>query len=99
MSLQQVRVRVRRTGLGTVAAGGSLGVPFAVRSLVLNLFGAPGHTLLGGGTLGRGQRCAVSGKGFRKHAVHRIGPTAIMLDDLVGDVGHKETRLLCRTGG
>src|SRR5258705_13794926 len=77
-------------GLGTVAAGGGLGVPFAVGRLVFDRLGTAGHTLLGGGALGGGQRCGMGREGFRKHAIKGVGPAAVMLNDLVGYTGHCE---------
>ena len=50
-------------GLGTVAAGGGLGVPFAVGGLVFDRLGAAGHALLGGGALGGGKRRGMGRKG------------------------------------
>src|ERR1700726_589771 len=75
-----LRHRLRRildVGLGTVAAGGGFGVPFAVRGLVFDRLGAAGHALLGGGALGRRKRRGVGREGFRKHAVHGVGPAAV----------------------
>ena len=37
-------------GLGTVAAGGGFGVPFAISGFVLDRFGPPRHPLLRSGT-------------------------------------------------
>src|SRR5580693_1505157 len=42
-------------GIGTVAAGGGLGVPFAVGGLVFDRLGAARHALLGGNPLGGGK--------------------------------------------
>ena len=50
-------------GLGTVAAGGGLGVPFAVGGLVFDRLGAAGHALLGGGALGGGEGRGMGRKG------------------------------------
>jgi hypothetical protein len=54
----------------------------------LNDLGAAGHTLLQRSSMRSSQRCTMVGKGFRKHAIDRIGPTTIMLNDLVYDVNH-----------
>src|SRR6202043_2308262 len=55
-------------GLGAVAAGGGLDVPFAVGGLVFDRLGPPRHALLGGGALGGRKRRGAGRKGFRKHA-------------------------------
>src|ERR1700676_3638031 len=77
-------------GLGTVAAGGGLGVPFAVGGLVFDCLGAARHALLGGGAFGGGKRLGMGREAFRKHAIHRVGPAAVMLDDLVSHMAHGE---------
>src|SRR4051794_21699986 len=79
-------------GLRAVAAGGGLGVPLAVGGFVFDGFGAPGHPLLGGRALGCSERRGMRRERFREHAVNGISPSAIMLDDLVGDMGHRGTR-------
>src|ERR1700731_4065537 len=76
-------------GLGTVAAGGGFGVPSAVGGFVFDRLGSAGHALLGGGAPGGGQRRGVVRKRLGKHPVDGIGPAAVMLNDLVGDVGHE----------
>src|ERR1700721_3139613 len=81
-------------GVGTVAAGGGFGVPLAVGGLVLDRLGTAGHALLGGGALGGGECCGMGREGFRKNAVDGVGPAAVMLNDLVGDVGHRELAFL-----
>src|SRR6202022_3547352 len=77
-------------GLGTVAAGGGLGMPLAVGGLIFDRLGTAGHALLGGGALGGGEGCRAGREGFRKHAIDGVGPAAVMLDDLVGHVTHLE---------
>src|ERR1700760_754902 len=74
--------------LGTVTAGGSFGMPFAIGGFVLDRFGSPRYPLLGSGTPRRRESCGMAHKGFRKHAIDGVGPAAIMLDDLVGDMRH-----------
>src|SRR3982074_843528 len=59
-------------GLGTVAAGGGLGMPLAVGGLIFDCFGTAGHALLGGGALGGGERRRTGREGFRKHAVDGV---------------------------
>src|SRR5262249_54705427 len=78
-------VRVR-----TVAAGRGLGVPLPVRSLVLDHLGAAGRALLGGGAPRGGEGRGMRPERFGKNAVDGIGPAAVVLDDLVGDVAHRE---------
>src|ERR1700746_88466 len=72
-------------GLGTIDAGGGFGVPFAVRSLVFDDFGASRRALFLGGALGSGECRGMGRKTFRKYAVDGVGPAAVVLDDLVGD--------------
>src|SRR4051794_29272368 len=79
--------------LGTVAASGGLGVPFAVRRLVFDHLGPAGNALLGRGAAGSGHRIHTVRETLRKRAVDGVGPTAIMLDDLVADVAHRELPL------
>src|SRR5437899_5120873 len=61
--------RILDIGLGTVAAGGSLDVPFAVRRLVFDRLGTAGHALLGGGALRGGYRRGMGREGCRNHAI------------------------------
>src|SRR5664280_3751722 len=63
-------------------------MPFAVGRLVFDRLGAPGHALLGGGAPCGGKCGGVAREGFRKYAIDGVGPAAVMLNDLVGDVGH-----------
>src|SRR5438477_4101744 len=66
-------------GLRTVAAGGGLGVPFAVGRLIFDSLGASGHALFGGGASGGGKRCFVSSEWFGQYAVDSVCPTAVMV--------------------
>src|SRR5258708_39923335 len=77
-------------GLRPVIAGGGLGVPLAVRRLIFDRLGAAGHALLGGGASGGRQCGCMVREWFRKHAVDGIGPAAVMFDDLVSYVAHRE---------
>src|SRR3954453_19689366 len=79
--------------IGTVAAGGGLGVPFAVGRLIFDRLGASGHALFGGGAPGGGKRYGVSCKRFGKYSIDGICPTAIMLNDFVGDMRHLRNSL------
>src|SRR3954466_12445116 len=85
-------------GLGTIAAGCGFGVPLAVGRLVFDGFSTPGHALLGGGPLCSRKRGGMARKGFRECAFDGISPAAIMLDDFVGDMGHRGTRWFWRRG-
>src|SRR5437868_11869386 len=79
--------------LRTVAAGGGLGVPFAVGRLILDRLGASGYALFGRGASGGGKRYFVSCKRFGKYAIDGVCPTAIMLNDFVGDMRHLRNSL------
>src|SRR5450631_3548786 len=72
--------RVLDIGVRTVAAGGGLGMPLAVRCLVLDRLGPSGNPLLGGDAPGGGKRCGVARKRLGKHPVGGIGPAAVMLN-------------------
>ena len=63
-------------------------MPFAVGCLVLDRFGPSRHALFGSGAPRGRQSLGVGREAFREHAVDGIGPAAIVLDDLVGDVTH-----------
>src|SRR2546423_14539646 len=80
-------------GLGTVAAGGGLGVPFAVGRLIFDRLGSSGHALFGGGSPGSGKRYFVSCKWFGKYPIDGVCPTAIVLNDFVGDMRHLRNSL------
>ena len=58
--------------------------------MYLDHLGPAGRALFGGGALGGRQRRRTGGKTFRKHAIDGVGPTAVMLNDPVGDVRHRE---------
>src|ERR1700733_8617550 len=77
-------------GLRTGRAGGGFGMPLAVGGLVFDRLGAARHALLGGGAFGGGKGLGMGRKAFRKHAVHGVGPAAVMLDDLVSHMAHGE---------
>src|SRR5262249_31087714 len=67
-----------------VSAAGSFRVPLALVILVLDGFRVAGDFLLLGGRPRGGERLGM----VRKHAVDFIGPAAVVLDNLVGDVRH-----------
>src|SRR4051794_24131400 len=79
---------VLHIGVGTITAGGGLGVPLALCVLVLDLLAIAGHTLL--------LRCRLSGRQglrmrrerLREHTVDLVGPATIVLDDFIRHVRH-----------
>jgi hypothetical protein len=81
-------------GIGTVAASGGFSMPLAIGGLVFDRFGPPRHALFRGGAPGGRQSCRMSGERFGKYAIDRVSPSAIMLNDFIGDVGHLKTRRL-----
>jgi hypothetical protein len=80
---------VNNIGGGTIVAARGFFVPFAVGIFVLDGLCAAGDTLLQSGSMCGSPCCAMIGKGFGKHTINRIGPTAVVLNDLVYDMGHK----------
>jgi hypothetical protein len=52
-------------------------------------FAVAGDFLLRGGHPRGGKRPGMGREGFRKHTVDFIGPAAVVLDNLVGDVTHE----------
>src|ERR1700693_5397413 len=74
-----------------VAATRGLYVPLAFFVLVLDSLAVAGHFLLGGGGLRGCERVGVGRERLGERAVDLVGPTAIVLDDLVGDFGHRGT--------
>src|SRR3984893_2931631 len=75
-------------GVRAVSAAGGFRVPLALVILVLDGFRVAGDFLLLGGRLGGRERLGVGRERFRKYAVDFIGPAAVVLDDLVGDIRH-----------
>src|SRR6516225_9970256 len=84
--------RVLDIRLRAVHAGGGFGAPFAVRGLVFDHLGASRCALFPGGAPGGSERCGMGDEALRKYAVDGIGPAAIVLDDLVGEMAHSDTR-------
>src|ERR1700732_4472913 len=74
-------------GWPVVAAVG-FGVPAALVVLELDRRRGAGNLLLGGGALRRLQGGRVRRKGLREHAVGLVGPSAVVLDDLIRDFRH-----------
>src|SRR4051794_24624009 len=77
-------------GFRPVIAGSGLRVPSSVGGFVFDRLGAARHPLLGGCAPCGGQRRAAVRKRFGKHAIDGVGPAAVMFDDLVGHMGHRE---------
>src|SRR6185436_11281755 len=77
-------------GFRPVIARSGLRVPSSVGGFVLDRLGAARHPLLGGCAPCGCQRRGAVRKRLGKHAVDRIGPAAVMFDDLVGHMGHRE---------
>src|SRR5205085_6682988 len=48
--------------------------------------------------LGRSAGHVVGWKGLGEHAVHPVGPTAVVLDDLINDLGHGSLLILMGGG-
>src|ERR1700722_13499547 len=65
--------------------------------LVCDASGRSWDDLLPGGTLCRFARQIVGSEGFREYSIDPVGPAAVMLDNLVGDLGHAS--LLMRMAG
>ncbi len=60
-------------------------MPLALLIFVLDGFRVARDFLLRGGRLCGSERLGMGREGFRKHAADLVGPTTVMLDDLVGD--------------
>jgi hypothetical protein len=75
-------------GLGPIVAARDFLVPFAVRVFPGNGAGLARHVLFGGGAQRRAARRIVRGECLGKNAVELIGPAAVMLDDVIDDLGH-----------
>jgi hypothetical protein len=82
--------RVFDIGIWTITSGGCFAVPLAIGSLVLDHLGAPGHALFGSRAPCRRKGDGVISEGFGKYAIDGVSPTAIMLNDFVGDMRHLE---------
>src|SRR5258708_2849922 len=86
-------------GFRPVVAGGGFGLPLAVRGLVFDHLGAARHPLLGRRPPCRRQRRAVAPEWLGKSPIDGVSPAAVMLDDLVGHVVHRELAVAyCREG-
>src|ERR1700704_2347584 len=75
-------------GLGSIVAGRHFVVPATILVLVRDARRFSGHDLFLRRALRRPAGHVVGGKGLGEDPVHPIGPTAVMLDDLIGDLGH-----------
>ena len=65
-----------------------LDMPAPIRVFVFDDFRMTGLHLLGRGDARGLQRLSMRREAFREHAVDRIGPAAVMLDDVIGDFRH-----------
>ena len=83
-------------GVRAVSAAGGFRVPLALVILVFDGFRVAGDLLLLGGRLRGCERLGMGWEGFRKHGVNLIGPAAVVLDDLVGDIRHVTPFRVCR---
>ena len=79
---------VHDLGVGPVVAGIDLDMPYAFIVLLLDGFGGAGQLLLGRGPLRSGNRGFVAGKGSGKNAARPVCPAAVMLHDLIDNLGH-----------
>jgi hypothetical protein len=75
-------------GVRAVSAAGGFRVPLALVILVLDGFRVARDFLLLGGGLRGCERLGMGLECFRKYAVDFIGPAAVVLDDLLGDIRH-----------
>src|ERR1700704_2055854 len=75
-------------GLGTIGAFRDLAVPLTLVVLIRDAGRAARHLLLAGGALRRPAGQVVRGISLGEHPVDPVGPAAVMLDDLIGDLGH-----------
>jgi len=71
-----------------VSASGGFGVPVAFVILIFDRFGVPRYFLLLRGRLCRGEGLGMRREAFRKRAIDFIGLATVMLDNLIGDIGH-----------
>src|SRR5215475_9897489 len=76
-------------GLWPIRAARGLRVPATLFVFVLYGFCMARHGLLFGSGLRSGERVGVGRVRLREHAVNLVGPTAIVFDDLVGNVRHQ----------
>src|SRR6266568_613267 len=79
---------VLHVGVGTIAAGGGLGVPLVLCILVFDHLAVAWHALLVGRGLGSRQRFRMRREGLREHAVNLVGPAAVVLDDFIRHMRH-----------
>src|SRR5262249_53090641 len=87
-SCSRFKPSVLDAGLGPIIARRDFLVPATVLVLVRDTGCLPGDQLLPRGTLGRFMGSRVRRKSFGVHPVDPVGPSPIMLDDLVRDFGH-----------
>jgi hypothetical protein len=75
-------------GVRAVSPTGGFRVPLTLVILVLDSFRVAGNFLLLGRCPRGYERLGVGRERLRKHAIDLIGPAAVVLDDLIGDIGH-----------
>src|SRR6266568_2177001 len=75
-------------GLGSIIAWRHFVVPTAVLVLVLDAGRDPRYDLFLGRALGRLAGQVVGREGLGEHPIDAVGPTAVVLDDFIGDLGH-----------
>src|SRR5215813_6558154 len=80
-------------GGGTVGTRIDLQVPDALVVLIFDGLGGARHLLLARGALRRLERRLMTCERFREHAVDLVGPTAVMLHDLIDNLAHRSTAL------
>jgi hypothetical protein len=76
-------------GMGPVPTAGGFRVPLSLVILVFDGFLVAWDFLLASSHLRSGQRLGMGREGFRKHAIDLVGPAAVVLDNLIGDIRHK----------
>src|ERR1700704_2969139 len=90
--LQENAVRARRSaldvGLWAIVAARDFIVPTAVLVLVGDAGRDAGDDLFPGGALGRLARQVMGLEGLGVDPIDPVRPPAVMLDDLIGDLGH-----------
>src|SRR3954470_992272 len=81
--------------LGPIAASREFGVPATVLVLPGDARGLARHDLLPCRAFRRSVGLIVAGEGLGEDVAHLVGPSAVVFDDLVADLGHEW--LLCRS--
>src|SRR6266567_5314559 len=84
-------------GLGPIIAWRHFVVPTAVLVLVLDAGRVPRYDLFLGRALRRSAGQVVGREGLGEHPIDAVGPTAVVLDDFIGNLGHA-CSCYCREG-